>query len=278
MKYFTLPVVAVMMGALSAQATIYTDATNDIADDVDAFMDIAQVEVTNDSTNLSFVITFAATGMASNEYARFGIGIDSTTNGSPTADAWNDKIIMSSGMDFWGGGWTAQGTNTAGLNIYDASLGGWPEWLHGGDGSTWVYYWGPEFASNTVSFGISLATLGLSVGDSFDFDIYTFWNDGYPSDALGVSSLIPWVQYDSGVNVSTYTVAAPPTTVFIDVEGTDVVIEFLAYSNVSYYVQSANSLTQTWANASSLILGDGTTNSSTYPATNSASFYRVTEP
>jgi len=272
--------VTMLLTAFCVQATIYTDATNDIPGDVDAFMDITQVDVTNDATNLNVVITFAAEGMVSNEYARFGIGIDSTTNGSTTADAWNDKIIMSSGMDFWGGGWTVQGTNTAGLNVYDASLGDWPEWLHGGDGSTWVYYWGPEFSSNTVSFGISLATLGLSAGDTFDFDIYSFWNDGYPSDALGVSSLIPWVQYDSGVNVSTYTVAtiAPPTTVFIDVSGTNVTIDFLAYSNVSYYVQSTTSLTQTWANASSLILGDGTTNSSAYPATNNAEFYRVVEP
>jgi hypothetical protein len=281
-KNTILIVLAVILGSISAQAIIYTDAIDEAPDE----FDITQVEVTNDATNLYFMITLATVGLASDEWARFGFGIDSVTNGATTADAWNDKIIMSSGMDFWGGGWTVQGTNSSGLNVYDASLGGWPEWENGGDGSTWVYYWGPEFSSNTISFGVSLATLGLSAGDSFDFDVYTFWNDGYPSDALGLSGPILWEQYDSGTNVVTYTVEAvgpvyeygDPATAFISLDGTDVVIDFLAESNVAYYVQSVTNLPGGWSNISSLIVGDGTTNSTSYPVDSDEKYFKVIQP
>lgn len=277
MSNMIITVLIAILGTISVQAAIYTDSTND---QDNAAMDIAQVEVTNDALDVNFVITLEGTGLSSDIWARFGVGIDSVAGGSTTADAWNDKIIMSSGMDFWGGGWPVNGTNSAGMNIYDAMLGGWPEWQFGGDGSTWVDFDEPVLTNNTISFSIPLATLGLSAGDSFDFDVYSFWNDSFPADALGLSTLVPWAQYDSGTNVLSYTVTTEPqpATAYIDVAGTNVTIEFFALSNVSYYVQSTASLTQSWANASSLILGDGTTNSSAYPATNSAAFYRVVQP
>lgn len=281
MRKLTTTIFALFMAAVSAKAMVYMDAANDTPT---SSMDILQVEVTHDSANLDFVITLASTGLETDEWARFALGIDSVVGGSTTADAWNDKIIMSSGMDFWGGGWTVSGTNSAGFNIYDAALDGWPEWENGGDGSTWVGFTNPVFSGNTISFSVPLVTLGLSAGDSFNFDIYTFWNDSSPSDALGISTLIPSAQYDSGSNISTYTleggepIYGDPAEAIISIDGTNAVVEFLAENNVSYYMQSTSNLTQSWSNVSALIVGDGTTNSTSYPASSPAQFFRVIQP
>lgn len=286
MKTMTISALALVLGTISAQATTYTDS---IVDDkwAEAKMDITSVTVTNDSTNLYFEIVLGDTlAFVADPWARFGVGIDSIAGGSTTADAWNDKIIMSSGMDFWGGGWTAETTNSAGINIYDATLGGWPEWENGGDGSTWVYFWGPEM-SNSISFGVNMSAIGLSGGDTFNFDVYTFWHDGSAEDALGLSTTMPDnPQYDSGTNVLSYTVegaAGPvygdPAEAFILRLEDNVVIQFLAESNVSYYVQSASTLwTTNWVNVSSLIVGDGTTESTTYPIDSDEQFYKVIQP
>ena len=97
-------------------------------------------------------------------------------------------------------------------------------------------------------------------------------------------AMIPWAQYDSGTNVVTYTVEGggpiygDPVTAFISVADTNVVIDFLAESNVAYYVQSTVSFMQSWSNVSALIVGDGSTNTTTYPADKSVEYFRVVQP
>lgn len=219
MKYVTITAIIVMLGVLSAQADSYLDPVGDDKWGT-ASMDITQVELNNNTTDLQFTVTLGdGAAFAADAWAKIGFGIDSVAGGSTTADAWNDKIIMSSGMDFWGGGWTDTGLG-AGINVYNSALGGWPEWQYGGDGSTWAAYDDLTISGNDVSFSIPLASLNLSVGDTFDFDVYTFWNDGSAEDALGLATTMPdnW-QYDSGSNLNSYTVIPEPATLIMALVG-----------------------------------------------------------
>jgi hypothetical protein len=220
MRNTTITAIIVMLGVLSAQAVTYTDS---VGDDKwgNSSMDITQVEVTHDALDINFQITLGdGVAFAADDFARFGLGIDSVLGGATTADAWNDKIIMSSGMDYWSAGWTDAGSGT-GLNTYDASIDGWPEWENGGDGSTWVEWTAPVLSGNDITFSISRAALGVTgATDSFDFDVYTFWNDGSAEDALGLSTTMPdnW-QYDSVANVNTYVIPEPASIVMLLVSG-----------------------------------------------------------
>lgn len=134
------------------------------------------------------------------------IGIDSVAAGSTTGgtpgNAWTRPISMSSGMDYWLGSWVNSG-------------GGRQVWSW--NGSSWV---GPASAGvsisgNSVTYSTSLASLGLSPGNTFAFDIYSSGGGGSDSevDALANSiiSISTWGQaYDSGSSVYNYTVTSVP--------------------------------------------------------------------
>lgn len=202
-----------ILGGLSAQATVYTDPLGDTLTASGHYMDIASVEVTNDASTLFINVNVGDNlGFAADSFARLMIGFDTGAGGSSAANAWSDQITMP-GMDFFGGG------SGAGINFYSNALGGWPEWQNAGIGSTWVEFWNPTIDANGIQFGVSLATLGLGVGETVLFDVYTAWdNPGHAIDAAGLnngtSTQSSWttLPYDSGSNVLSYTVVPEPST------------------------------------------------------------------
>lgn len=214
MKSLIYTTCAILIAGLAAQAATYSDPLGDTLTPSGHYMDIVSVEVTNDADFLYFDLDVGDNaGFATDPYARFMIGFDTAVGGNSAANAWSDQITIP-GMDFFGGGYTDSGSGAA-INYYSSTLGGWPEWLNGGDGSTWIYYWGATVDANGIRFGVALSALGLSVGDTFLFDIYTGWSgDGRAIDAAGLnngsSTQSSWATlqaYDSGNNVLSYTVS-----------------------------------------------------------------------
>jgi hypothetical protein len=203
-KIITASVMAVL--ALNAQATIYSDTTggNVWGDPV---ADITSVEVTHNATDLIFKINLAGDPVAAN-YAKYMVGLDTSAGGDTAGNGWNRPIGMSSGMDYWYGTWADSGN---GAEVYKYT-GSWSL-----QNATYGIPGGLSFSKDTSSVTITypFASLGLNLGNTFTFDVYTSGGgsgDG-AVDALSnpSQSIANWGDYyNSGSLVGSYTLTAVP--------------------------------------------------------------------
>jgi hypothetical protein len=155
---------------------MFSDSTGENFDG-NQHMDISSVEVTDDGTNISFKINVSAASITSPDWGKYVIGID-TSNAtgdvnSPVGNPWGRNIRMQDGMDAWIGSWVDTG-------------GGFQPWVY--SGGVWAQNgMGPVVLSgNSTTITTSLASLGLSPGQTFEFDVYTTGGGGGDSanDAL----------------------------------------------------------------------------------------------
>jgi hypothetical protein len=168
-----------------AQVTSYTDASNDIASGIanaGGTLDILGMEVSNTATDIVFRLTVngAVSGAGSTDWGKFMIGISTGSNAgdsSVNGNGWGRPINMSSangGMNYWVGSWV-DGGGGAQLWNYTGSAWSGPAGLGGF-----------TFSGNQLTYTMSLASLGLSVGNTFFFDAYSSGGGGGDSaiDAL----------------------------------------------------------------------------------------------
>ncbi len=209
MKKLIVLIVAVFFMTAPTFGTIYTDATNDLDSAVNNDnLNFTGAEVTNDLTNISFEISIVEDIQAVN-WGKYMIGINSVAGGDTNGNAWARPISMSSGMDYWFGGWV------------DATPDNIQLWKYDNDAWTNIAVYTSTINPNSVVYSVPLSALGLSHGNSFTFDIYSSGGGGNDTaiDALSLSTpaVTNWSQpYDSGANVSTYQVLIPePTSIFL---------------------------------------------------------------
>jgi len=217
-----LPVVAtaLLTGlALQANATpgvTYNDAINDIAPGLatgNGTLDLVKMEVSNPATDVVFKLTVNG-NIGSTDWGKFMIGIANNKGyGTSSSDGWARPITMSAngGMTNWIGSWVDGGggaenrSNQTSWSLtgatYNGNFGGFS--LSAG-------------AQSTITFTVSIASLGMSIGDTFSFDAYSSGGGGGDSavDALANPnvSITSWGQpYDSGASNSfSYTLSAVP--------------------------------------------------------------------
>jgi len=208
MKNFIVLTIAAVMMAAPIFGTVYTDPTNDLDAAVNNDnLNFTGAEVTNDLVNISFEISLVGDIQAVN-WGKYMIGIDSIAGGDTNGNAWVRPISMSSGMDYWFGGWVDATPDNIQLWYYN---GAWT--------NTAVYT--STINPNSVVYSVPLAALGLSPGNSFTFDIYSSGGGASDTaiDALSLSTptVTNWSEpYNSGANVSTYQVLVPePTSIFL---------------------------------------------------------------
>ncbi|MCH7225024.1 immunoglobulin domain-containing protein [Haloferula sp. A504] len=139
-------------------------------------------------------------------WGKYCIGIRSSNGGDTAGSAWERPISMPSGMTHWIGSWV--------------DTGGWA--------GVWAYQdgnWGaaPSGAANTqanisingktVAISTSLGSLGLSLGETFQFDVYTTSGGGGDSaaDALSIStpSVTSWLEPYASVAPADFTIPNP---------------------------------------------------------------------
>ena len=181
-----------LAGAAVANPVLYNDATGDLGIAVNN-LDISSVQISHTASDLTFLVTIND-DIAVTFWGNYMIGIDSVAGGDTAGNGWARPISMSDGMDYWIGAWVNTG---GGHQVWDYST------------SSWVEQAGSPRAVtlNQFSFELSvpLSDLGLSIGDSFDFDVYSSGggaSDG-AVDALGLGSatISNWGDaYDSGAN------------------------------------------------------------------------------
>jgi hypothetical protein len=195
--------------AAPASAAIYNDSVGEQAGSGDSEVDIRNVEVTNNATNINFKITLVGDIAAAN-FGNYHIGFDTVPGGKTTTGvAWGNPFGMSSGMDYWLGSWV--------------NFGGGSE-LHQYTGDGTNNNWGPTIPGTTVTLdqfsttiSIPLAAMALVDGSVIKFDVYSTYGSPGGQSAYDASSnpnltvAAPWngTPYDSGQLVSTYTVVVP---------------------------------------------------------------------
>lgn len=201
-----------LMLAAANGATVFNDATGEEFSG-NAILDIASVEVFNDATDISFTVTVqgdptTATGA---DWGKYLVAIDSKPGGDTTGNGWNRPISMASGMDYWIGSWVDSGGGAQSF-----------EW----EGAAWSAATGlsaPVVTTSSVTLTTSLASLGLSEGDSFVFDVFSAGGNTPDSanDALSdpSQSIADWGGPYNSESTLTFTVIPEPSTMVIGVLG-----------------------------------------------------------
>jgi hypothetical protein len=156
----------VLFMGMSAHSRVYSDASSDLFDNGFANLDITSVEVTNDASNLTFTVTVRGFS----DWTKYLIGI---------------RTAVAASSSTTGNLWGRNNTYAEGINFQIAS------WVNGGGGFGFSQYvsnaWAStsgasidlnQTSSNKVSWTVSLASLGLALGDTFKFDVGTTGDGG----------------------------------------------------------------------------------------------------
>jgi hypothetical protein len=207
----------------------YTDAVGDIDPGIAngaGTLDILGMEVTTVGSDLNFKLTVNG-NVATTDWGKFMIGIGSYNApiGTTTGNGWGRPINLQytpdgfptpGGMDYWIGSWVDGG---GGSQLWSWDGAAWT-----GPASLTSFSFTPG-ATSDINYTVSLASLGLSLGDQFTFDAYSSGGGGSDSavDALANPnvSITSWSQtYTSkpvtfgGGGLNSYTVPVPEPSMF----------------------------------------------------------------
>ncbi len=203
-------------GASANPGVVFNDAIGDIHAGLatgGGTLDLVSMEVSHTATDIQFKLTVNG-NIGSTDWGKFMVGIaNNKGNGTSTSDGWGRPITMSAngGMTNWFGSWVDSG---GGAQNYSKQT----TW--GVTGETSKSNFGnfalAAGAQSTITYGVSIASIGMSIGDTFSFDAYSSGGGSGDSaiDALANPSVAvtSWGQaYDSGTSNSfSYTLAAIP--------------------------------------------------------------------
>lgn len=162
MKKILLTAIAATALASSAFADVYNDATNDVGT-FNANLDIVSLEITNNATDLFFSLNAAINNPG---WGNYMFAIKTPAASSSTTNPWGRPITFNTTpINFWVGTWTDSG---GGSQLWQFT----GSWAQIGSPANWT------FSGSNYSFNIPLATLGLVVGDTINFDVFSSGTDG----------------------------------------------------------------------------------------------------
>ena len=215
------------LSALAAEGTTspYSDAAGDIDPGIASAggtLDILSMEVANTLSDITFTLTVNG-NIGTTDWGKFMVGIATGSSaGTTTGNGWNRPIDLNSpvgGMNYWIGSWVDGG---GGAELFQHT-GAWAS-----AGATFSANFPGTFnmvagSESTITYTLTLASLGLSVNDTFYFDAYSSGGGGTDSavDSLANPnvSVTSWSQtYTSstvgggGVGLNSYTVVPEPGT------------------------------------------------------------------
>jgi hypothetical protein len=211
----------------SAQARVYSDASSDLFDNGLANLDITSVEVTNDASN----ITFTVTTRSFSDWTKYLIGIRTAVASlsSSTGNAWSRPASYAEGINFQIAAWVDGATPTAQYIAYTSGAWNW-------GASTTATMDLTQTAANKVSWTVSLASLGLVLGETIKFDAGTSGGDGNGFiDALSTSNLTTtgWQTASTGGPLLSYTTTDPNADGDLDNDNLQDNWEVTYFSNVT---------------------------------------------
>ena len=145
--------------ASGANAAVYTDSTFDMFDNGLDNLDIASVDMSDDGVNL----TIAVTTRGFQTWTKYMMYFD-TAAGGTTSNAWSRPVDLAGReIEHYIGSWVDASPNNAQFVSWTGSAWNW--------GSE--QYLTNSVSGNTVTWTVSLASLGVGAGQTFYFDIAT---------------------------------------------------------------------------------------------------------
>ena len=199
-------------GANANPGVIYNDAIGDIDPNIatgSGTLDLVSMEVSHTASDVQFKLTVNG-NIGTTDWGKFMIGIANNKGyGTSASDGWGRPITMSAngGMTNWLGSWVDGG---GAAQLYNYSTGSWSAPAAPGG------FTRAAGAQSTITYGVSIASLGMSIGDTFSFDAYSSGGGNTDSavDALANPNvaITTWSQaYNSGTSNSfSYTLTAIP--------------------------------------------------------------------
>ena len=145
--------------ASGANAAVYTDSTFDMFDNGLDNLDIASVDMSDDGVNL----TIAVTTRGFQTWTKYMMYFD-TAAGGTSSNAWSRPVDLAGReIEHYIGSWVDASPNNAQFVSWTGSAWNW--------GSE--QYLTNSVSGNTVTWTVSLASLGVGAGQTFYFDIAT---------------------------------------------------------------------------------------------------------
>ena len=226
----TLGALASLTAAVHANpGVVYNDATGDINPNIgtgNGTLDLVRMEVSHTATDLVFALTVNG-NVATTDWGKFMIGISNGSAGdtSVNGNGWARPINMGSptgGMTNWIGSWVDSG---GGAEKYSWAPSSW-----GLVGATYNSNFGSfaiaSGAQSTITYTVSMASLGLAEGNTFFFDAYSSGGGSGDSavDALAnpkyaISSWGGPYTSSSATGIYSYTIPAPGAIALLGVAG-----------------------------------------------------------
>ncbi len=182
----------------NAFAVVFTDAAGDQwPASGGEHLDITSVEVTNSDTTITFAFTLTGSAAATT-WGKYGVIL---RHAGATTDtlAWNRNIDLAGGQNGWIASWVDQPLDNIQTWLWDGAA-----WQGGTTGTNVV-------AGNVVTLTATLASLGITLGETITFDaVTTVGGDGdTATDSLTGATPTGW-QDPILLDGRQYTVGAVP--------------------------------------------------------------------
>jgi hypothetical protein len=181
--------------ASAASADSYTDASLDLFDNGFDNLDITGVNMSDDGVNL----TIAVTTRGFQNWTKYMMYFN-TTGAGTTSNGWGRPVNLTSNIDYYIGSWVDAPSDNAQFWSWSGA------WNQTGTLTNSV-------SGNTVSFTMSLASLGLSAGQTIYFDVATSGGGNDPGvDHLSRSDAATpgWGTASTSGNFLAYTTVPAP--------------------------------------------------------------------
>ena len=193
--------VAILGLSGSLFADYYADEVGDIFDPGLTNLDLVGAELTNTDTELIVSMDFVDLGA---DWGKYLFMIDRVGHdGQSMTNPWERTISTPGGIDGFLGSWIDGGGGA--LTYMTDESAGWIDTAGAGLDIDWE--------GDRITYTIALTSLGLSVGDSFTFEVATTGgNNGDPAiDLLGTGDVQPgWGGGSASPMVNSYTVVPAP--------------------------------------------------------------------
>ena len=182
-----------------ASADSYTDSSFDLFDNGFDNLDITGVDMTDDGTNM----TVSITTRGFQTWTKYMMYFNTSGGMGTSSNAWSRPVNLTSNIDYYIGSWVDAASNNSQLVTWTGSAWNW--------GSE--QYLTNSVSGNTVSWTFSLASMGLSAGQTIYFDVATSGGGNDPGvDHLSRSDAATpgWGTASTSGNFIAYTTVPTP--------------------------------------------------------------------